>query len=230
MIRTEDDIARELRALLALAPALQAVADRAGPIPLRVSPPGLRGLVGTMIGQQVSRASADAILTRLGTLVDLDDAAAIRGAGEDVLRAAGLSRAKQRTLLAIAEAVDRRELDFVRLSRAAPDEALAELVRLPGIGPWTAECFLLFSAGHVDIFPAGDLALRAALGHALGRAERPGIRAVAEHARSFAPHRSIAARLLWAFYAVLVRGGPTPADTPGTRPFDAENQGFTKAT
>jgi DNA-3-methyladenine glycosylase II len=218
MIRTDDDIARELQALLAIAPLLRPVAERAGPIPLRASPPGLRGLVGTMIGQQVSRASAGAILGRLEALVDLDDARAILGADDAAMRAAGLSRAKERTLLAIAGAVTSGRLDIARLSAAEPDAAIAELVRLPGIGPWTAECFLLFSAGHVDIFPAGDLALRIALGRALGPSERPTIREVMQTAKAFAPHRSIAARLFWAYYAAVARRDAAPVVAPAAKP------------
>lgn len=222
MIRTEDDLARELAALLALDPALRPIADRAGALPLRASPPGLRGLIGTMIGQQVSRASAVAILGRLSALTDLDDPAAILALGDAEMRAAGLSRAKERTLLAIAEAASSGTLDISDLSQAPPAEAIAALVRLPGIGPWTAECFLLFSIGHPDIFPAGDLALQVAVGRALERAERPSARQVAEAARAWAPHRSVAARLFWAFYATLtqrdaapgISDGGDPAETP----------------
>lgn len=238
MIRTEDDLARGLIALLALDPSLRPVADRAGALPLRASPPGLSGLIGTMIGQQVSRASATAILGRLSALADLDDPAAILQLGEADMRAAGLSRAKERTLLALAQAAASGALDMEALSQAPPDAAIATLVRLPGIGPWTAECFLLFSLGHADIFPAGDLALQVAVGHALGRADRPGAREVARLAHAWAPHRSIAARLFWAFYAAIARrdaapagdGGRMAAEGPEQRHPVAEKAGFTKAT
>lgn len=238
MIRTDDDIARELDALLGLDPGLRSVAGRAGPIPLRASPPGLRGLIGTMIGQQVSRASAVAILSRLSALADLDDPAAILALREADMRAAGLSKAKERTLLAIAEAAASGALDMAALSATPPGDAIATLVRLPGIGPWTAECFLLFSLSHRDIFPAGDLALQVAVGHALGHSERPSGKAVALLAAAWAPHRSVAARLFWAFYATLTRrdAAPTIADdqtgakTPEQRRGVAAKAGFTKAT
>ncbi|WP_082537337.1 MULTISPECIES: DNA-3-methyladenine glycosylase family protein [unclassified Aureimonas] len=238
MIRTEADIARELAALLAIDPSLHPVAERAGALPLRVSPPGLRGLIGTMIGQQVSRASATAILGRLSALADLDDPAAILSLGDAEMRAAGLSRAKERTLLAIGAAAASGALDMDALSRAPPDEAIAALVQLPGIGPWTAECFLLFSLGHPDIFPAGDLALQVAVGHVLGRADRPSARETMRLAGAWAPHRSIAARLFWAFYATLTRRDAAPADGPAEtatgkapqRHAVAEKAGFTKAT
>ena len=74
------------------------------------------------------------------------------------------------------------------------------MTRIPGIGPWTAQCYLLFSAGHPDVFPARDVALQTAVGHGLGLAPRPGEKALARLAESWMPFRSVAARLFWAYY------------------------------
>lgn len=199
-IATPDDIAEGLEALKRLDPRLVAVADIAGPLPLRLSEPGFASLAGIVIAQQVSRASADAMSARLAALVDPLDAAGVLAGGEDVLRAAGLSRAKQATLLAIARAEVEGGLDLFRLAGDGADEAMARLTALPGIGPWTAGVYLLFCAGHPDIFPAGDVALQGAVGHALSISPRPAERALHGLAESWAPWRGVAARLFWAYY------------------------------
>ncbi|GGD32360.1 DNA-3-methyladenine glycosylase family protein [Aureimonas glaciei] len=213
MILTQDDIEREVAALARLDPRLEPLVDIAGPLPVRATPGGLRGLVGMVVGQQVSRASATAILTRLGAVMDLDDPHAILAATDADFRFAGMSRGKERTTLALAEACRDGRLDFARITELSPGDAIGELTALPGIGPWTAECFLLFSAGHPDIFPAGDLALQIAVAHGLGLAERPKEKPLVALARDWAPHRSAAARLFWGYYALLTRRDATPADT-----------------
>ncbi|BDA86163.1 DNA-3-methyladenine glycosidase [Aureimonas sp. SA4125] len=212
MILTEDDIARELAALSLIDPRLAALVEIAGPLPVRATPGGLRGLIGMVVGQQVSRASAVAILTRLGAAMDLDDPRSILAATDADFRFAGMSRVKERTALALAEACLDGRLDFARITELSPDAAIGELIALPGIGPWTAECFLLFSAGHPDIFPAGDLALQIAVAHGLGLAERPKPKPLVALARDWAPHRSAAARLFWGYYAVLTRRDAAPVD------------------
>ena len=228
-IRTDDDVEVGLRALLAIDPRLCPVAERAGPLPLRRLSGGLGGLVGLVIGQQVSRTSADAIRERLGHELDPGDAQALGGADDETFRRAGLSRPKQRTMRALAEATIEGRLDFRRLERLDAADAIAELVSVPGIGPWTAECYLLFCAGHPDVFPAGDLALQIAIGHAFAATDpaqdtssmpakergeqtslRPTAKAVAAMALDWAPHRAIAARLFWAYYAAITRRDATP--------------------
>ncbi len=221
MIRTQDDVDRGLDRLLALDARLGPVAALAGPVPLRPGSDGFAGLVATILAQQVSRASATAIVGRLAALVDLADAGALLAASDETLRQAGLSGAKIRTLRALALAVSSGALDLRAVARAEPDAAVRALTALPGIGRWTAECHLLFGVGHPDIFPAGDLALRVAVGRGLGLGERPPERAVAEAALAWSPWRSVAARLFWAYYAALLRRDAAPvappaATTPGT--------------
>src|SRR5690606_38087914 len=92
---------------------------------------------------------------------------------EAELRAAGFSGGKVRTVGAVAEAIVAGRLDFDRLEQLPAEAAISELVAIKGIGPWTAELYLLFCAGHPDIFPSGDLALQKAVAHAFGLEARP---------------------------------------------------------
>lgn len=201
-IATPIDVERGLDALSALDPRLAEVRAAAGEIPLRLTSPGFRSLASIVISQQVSRASADAIFGRLSGLVDPLTPQAILSAGESVFREAGLSRPKQRGLLAVAQAVA-DGLDLDHLCSLEAEEALALLVAVPGIGPWTAQVYLLFAAGHPDIFPARDVALQTAVGHALGIEPRPTEKALITIAESWSPWRGVAARLFWAYYREL---------------------------
>jgi DNA-3-methyladenine glycosylase II len=199
-IRTLDHIAEGLDALCTADGRLQRVRAVAGEVPLRLSAPGFASLASIVVAQQVSKASADAIFGRLARLVDPLSAEALLAAPEAVFREAGLSRPKERTLLAVAHAVAEDGLDLDGLCRFDPAQAMQRLVAIPGIGPWTAEVYLLFAAGHPDIFPARDVALQSAVGHALGIEPRPGEKALAGIAESWAPWRGVAARLFWAYY------------------------------
>ena len=177
-----------------------------GPPPLRLSEPGFAGLVSIVVSQQLSVASAHAIMARVRAALDPICAEAVLTAGEDGLRACGLSRPKIRTLTALAEA----ELDFAGLAKLSAEEAKAALTAVHGIGPWSAEIFLLFCLGHPDAFPAGDLALQEAARLALGLAERPSARALEALAERWRPWRGVAARMLWAYYrAAKSREGVT---------------------
>ncbi len=198
-IRNLADIEAGLEALCALDPRLAAVRAAAGALPLRLSPPGFASLASIIVSQQVSRASAEAIFARFGALVDPLTAEALLAADPAVYRRAGLSAAKERALAAAAAAVA-GGLDLERLCTLEPEEAMAALTALPGIGPWTAECYLLFAAGHPDVFPAGDVALQSAVAHALGLPARPPAKALAALAESWRPWRGIASRLFWAYY------------------------------
>ncbi|TIT79026.1 MAG: DNA-3-methyladenine glycosylase 2 family protein, partial [Mesorhizobium sp.] len=135
-IATLDDIAAGLDALCLIDPRLEQVRGMAGEVPLRLSEPGFGSLASIIVSQQVSRASADAIFGRLTRLVDPLTPEAILGAGEDIFREAGLSRPKQRGLIAIAEAVA-AGLDLYHLCSLDAREAIAAMTAVPGIGPWT---------------------------------------------------------------------------------------------
>lgn len=198
---TLDDISAGLAGLLRADPRLGKVAEIAGPLPLRRQAPGFASLVEIVVSQQVSKASADAIFRRLLGLVDPLCAENVLQAGDAVFREAGLSAPKQKTVLALAGAEECGRLDIGGLTALGAEDAMAQMTAIPGIGPWTAEVYLLFCAGHPDIFPARDVALQAAVGHALGHESRPGEKALAAIAADWSPWRGVAARLFWAYYA-----------------------------
>jgi DNA-3-methyladenine glycosylase II len=199
LIRTEADIAAGLAHLLRCDRRLRAVAELAGPVPLRRLQPGFPGLARIVVGQQLSVASAAAIWGRLAAAFPGCPVEAIAGAADAGLAAAGLSRAKIATLRRIAAALG-KGLDLDGLATVTPETAHARLTAIPGIGPWTADLYLLFCLGHADIFPAGDLALRKAVGEAFGEVRPVAARELAERARRWSPWRGVAARLFFAYY------------------------------
>ena len=200
-IRTDADIVTAAEALVVIDPAFVPVIARAGAIPLRHRPPGYEGLAHIIVSQMVSRASADAIWARLEALTGCVTAENIRSRSLEELRGVGLSGAKESTLRRLAEACA-GGLDLEATAYLPAAEAIARLTAVRGIGPWSAEVFLLFCAGHPDIFPSGDVALRSAAASAFRLPERPADKALRTMAARWQPCRSIAARVLWAYYAV----------------------------
>jgi DNA-3-methyladenine glycosylase II len=179
---------------------------------LRTSRSGFAGLAATVMAQQVSVASAAAIYARLAAAFDPLTPEAIRAAHTDVLRRCGLSAAKIRTLRAIAEAVAGGALRLDTLASLPADEAHAQLVVVKGIGPWTADVFLLFCLGHPDSFPAGDLALQEAARLVSGSERRLTAAELLTLAERWRPYRGVAAYLLWTCYRTLrgISTGPIP--------------------
>lgn len=202
-IETLDHIAEGLDALCLADRRLRDVRAVAGAVPLRLVKPGFASLVSIIVSQQVSRASADAILGRFLKIVDPLTPANLLASGETVFREAGFSRPKQRAVLAVAEAVADDGLDLDALCLLDAGEAMTRLTSVHGIGRWTAEVYLLFAAGHPDIFPARDVALQAAVGHALGLEARPDEKALIGIAESWTPWRGVAARLFWSYYRAM---------------------------
>ncbi len=212
-IRNLDDIATGLDALSAIDPRLGAIRAAAGEVPLRLSEPGFESLASIIVGQQVSTASARAIFGRLTALANPLTPAAILAANDDLFRQAGLSRPKQKGLIAAAEAVQ-NGLDLHHLCECDADEAMAKLTSVTGIGPWTAQVYLLFAAGHPDIFPAKDVALQTSVGHALGHESRPADKALTAIAEVWSPWRGVAARLFWAYYRTIRGRDAVPVTPP----------------
>jgi DNA-3-methyladenine glycosylase II len=210
-IDSEQDIAAGLEELARLDARLAKIIAGAGTVDLRRRPAGFESMVAVITGQQVSRASADAIFGRLKALTDPLTAAAIRAGGEALLRQAGYSRPKIATLLKLSETVAAGAIDLEVLADLPSHDALPLLTALHGIGPWTAEVYLLFAAGHADVFPAGDLALQIAAQDAFALASRPDARTMRSMAESWSPWRAVAARLLWAHYREMRGRDATPA-------------------
>lgn len=196
-------LAQHLSALLAADLRLRAIAERAGPFEIRRTTPGFAGLAKVICGQQLSVASAGAIWVRFAALEGATDPQGYLALSEEAVRGAGFSLGKYRTLRGVAEAIAAGELDLAELETLPPAEAVERLVRLKGVGPWTAEIYLMFCAGHPDIFPAGDLALQKAVAHGLGLEGRPAPGELIELARRWAPYRATAALLFWRYYAAL---------------------------
>ncbi len=168
-----------------------------GPLPLRRRPDGFAELLGAIVSQQVSVASANAIWGRMKG-AGLTGPRKIMWASDDDLRAVGLSRQKIRYARALAEA----RIDFKAL-RALPDgDVQAILTEVPGIGPWTAEIYAMFSLGRADVFAPGDLALQESARILFDLPERPKERAFRTMALDWTPWQSVAARLLWSYYRV----------------------------
>jgi DNA-3-methyladenine glycosylase II len=216
VIGCDADIASALHDLMVLDPRLAPVAAAAGPVPLRREPPAFSGLAGIIVAQMISKASAAAIWARMEAHHGRVDAAACLAMTDETGRAIGLSRAKTAALRTAAEAVAAGTLDLQALCTLEAGEAVGALTALPGIGRWTAEVYLLVCAGHPDVFPSGDVALQAAVAHALGLPARPSAPALDRLAAAWSPWRSVAARLFWAYYGANMRRDAAPAPL---RPF-----------
>jgi len=194
-----------MRALLRRDPRLRPIAKVSGAFDIRLTPGGFSGLTRVICGQQLSVASARAIWGRFATLPGALDPAKYLTLDEATVRGVGFSAGKFRTVRVIAQAVVEGDLDFALVERLPPEEAMAYLTAHKGIGPWTAEIYLMFCSGHPDIFPAGDLALQKAVGHALDMDHAPTAKELIEIARPWSPHRHAAALLFWKYYAVVIR-------------------------
>ena len=213
IINTPDDIAEGMAELAARDPILMRLHTLCGQPPLRRAQGGLEGLAWIIVSQQVSVASARAIWARTRSVFDPFTAERLRHAPDDDFRAGGLSMPKIRTLRALASAVD-DGLDLDGLARLPADEAHARLTAVKGIGPWTADIYLMFCLGHADAFAAGDLALQEAARLAFDLDIRPSAKALTGLAERWRPWRGVAARLLVADYAKTKQGGmgdPLPA-------------------
>jgi len=202
-LHTPDDVARALDLLARRDPVIAAVLAQTGvPAPRRRTP-GFEGLSHIVVGQQVSTASASAIWERLKAAVEPFEPAVLTDLSDETLRGAGLSRPKVRTLRAVAEAVGAGKFDFDSLGTLPADDAHATLCAIHGIGPWSADIYLMFCLGHADAWPAGDLALQHAVGEAVGLKARPNHKEMQEIGARWRPVRGAAALLFWAFYRVL---------------------------
>lgn len=209
IIRGHSDIEAGLETLVELDPRLVAIAEAAGPLPLRLNDPGFASLASIIVSQMVSRASAEAIWRRI-TAVGPVTAAGYAALDPAVVATFGLSRAKAATLLNLSTAISQGRFDLDSICELETTAAIRTMTALPGIGPWTAEVYLMFCGGHSDIFPSGDVALQAAVGHALGLEARPQAKNLAAMAEVWRPWRSVAARLFWAYYAARMRRDVTP--------------------
>ena len=202
LIATEDDLARAIVILRDADPAVAAMLARAGMPPLRKREGGLHGLAWIVVSQQVSTHAARAIFARLEARYPAFDAAELAGASDEDLRACGLSAPKMRAMRALGVAVSEGALDLAGLADLSAEDARAVLTQVKGVGPWTADVYLLFCLGHPDVWPVGDLALQEGARLALGLRKRPDAARMEKIGKRWRPWRAAAARLLWAYYGV----------------------------
>ena len=198
IIECDDCVAEGAAYLAELDPRFEAALAQTGKLPLRRKPDGFEELFSAIVSQQVSLASARAIWGRLEN-AGLHQADAVLTATDEDFKACGMSRQKIRYGRALAEA----GIDFNGLRALPSDEVIRTLVAVPGIGPWTAEIYAMFSLGRADVFAPGDLALQEAAKVLFELGERPKEKAFRQMAEDWAPWRAVAARLLWAYYRVI---------------------------
>ena len=204
-LHTEDDLRAGLVELIRQDPRLGPVAEKAGAFALRRREAGFAGLCAIVCGQQLSTASAAAIRDRLFAAFDPFHHDAVRAARTGKLQRLGLSMPKIKSIRAIAKAVADGAIDLTAVGDMDADVAHAALVQLHGIGPWTADIYLLFCLGHADAFPAGDLAVQEAVRIAFNLRKRPDAKALNKIAEAWRPWRGVAAHLFWAYYHVVKR-------------------------
>ncbi|UWR09021.1 DNA-3-methyladenine glycosylase [Ruegeria sp. B32] len=197
IIETPECVAEGAAWLSEACPRMAHAIELTGPLPLRRRPDGFAQLLSAIISQQVSVASANAIWGRMQQ-AGLTGPRKIKWATDDDLRAVGLSRQKIRYARALAEA----RIDYKALRDAPDDVVIATLTQVPGIGVWTAEIYAMFSLGRADVIAPGDLALQEAARMLYGLPDRPNDKALRQMAEAWSPWRSVAARVLWAYYRV----------------------------
>jgi DNA-3-methyladenine glycosylase II len=200
MVRTPESLSNSLRALAEREEAFARVLEAHGHPEPRASEPGVETLLRTIVGQQVSVQAARSMWNKLaakfGQPVDLKS---LLAASDEDMRAAGMSRQKAGYLRSLAGLVLSGELDLARL----PDddeEAISELMKIKGIGRWSAEIYLLFAEGRHDVWPAGDLAVQIEIGKLMGLDGKPTEKQLRELAERWRPHRGAAAVLAWHSY------------------------------
>ena len=202
IIESEADIAEGAKALTIACEHRAGVYAVTGPPPLRRRPAGFAGLARIITGQQLSVASAGAIWGRLERAVKPMEPGAWLRKRTHTLRKCGLSAGKVATIGTIAQAISSDALDLRALASADEDTIKAQLTALKGVGPWTADIYIMFCLGRADGWAPGDLALRYAVQDATGADELPDFTEMEEIAETWRPWRGVAARMLWAYYAV----------------------------
>ena len=200
MVRTSESLATSLKALAEREQAFAKVLDTHGHPEPRASAPGVETLLRTIVGQQVSVAAARSmwskLVARFGQPVDLKK---LLDASDEEMREAGMSRQKAGYLRSLAGLVLSGELDLARLPED-DEEAIAQLIKIKGIGRWSAEIYLLFAEGRHDVWPAGDLAVQIEIGKLMGLDGKPTEKQLRELAEKWRPHRGAAAVLAWHSY------------------------------
>lgn len=181
-------------------PDLRKVVERFGLPPLWARRPGYATLVRIILEQQVTLASGAAAYRRLQDAAGEVTPQAVAKTGIARLRRAGLTRQKARYCHAIACAVVDGGLDLGRIARMPDDDARAALIEAPGVGPWTADIYLLMAMRRPDVWPHGDLALASAVMQLKRMRNLPSYERLTRYAERWSPWRAVAARIAWHHY------------------------------
>jgi DNA-3-methyladenine glycosylase II len=177
---------------------LHPVMTRAGALPFRARrEEGFEALVSIVVSQQLSVAAADTIFGRVKQKVSPFAPAELLATAPETLRACGLSAPKQKHMKSIATAILDGTLDLERLRTMGDEDARAHLTAVKGIGPWTADIYLMASLGRADIWPVGDVGLQAAIHRALNLRKRPNEKQMEKLSKPWRPWRTVAARMFW---------------------------------
>ena len=212
-LHTQADLEAALAQLIAADPRLGPVAEKAGAFSLRRREAGFPGLCAIVCGQQLSTASAAAIRNRLFAAFEPFHHDTVRRARTDKLKRLGLSAPKIKSIREIGKAVSKGRIDLTAVGNMDADVAHAALTALHGVGPWTADIYLLFCLGHADAFPAGDLAVQESARIAFGLRRRPDAKALTRMAQAWRPWRGVAAHLLWAYYHAVKKRDVVPVQS-----------------
>ena len=202
-LETQSDLDDAIHRLVDQDRRLRPILELTGMPAIRQREPGFAGLAAIVCGQQLSTASAAAIWGRVSAAFDPFHHDGIRKARADRLGRLGLSAAKIKTLKHLARELAEERLNLDVLANEDADIAHNTLTALHGIGPWTADVYLLFCLGHGDAWPAGDLAVQEAVKIGLGLKTRPTAKEMAPLAEPWRPMRGVAAHLWWSYYRVL---------------------------
>ncbi len=217
-LHTASDLRVALAQLILADPRLKPVAEKAGQFALRRREPGFPGLCAIVCSQQISTASAAAIRNRLFAAFDPFHHDTVRRARTDKFKRLGLSAPKIKSIREIAKAVSKGRIDLTAVGNMDADDAHATLTALHGVGPWTADIYLLFCLGHADAFPAGDLAVQESARIAFGLRKRPDAKALTSMAEAWRPLRGVAAHLLWAYYHAVKKRDVMPIQPDKKKP------------
>ncbi|MGH9904700.1 MAG: DNA-3-methyladenine glycosylase family protein [Pyrinomonadaceae bacterium] len=179
---------------------LAIILDRHGPPPLWARRPGFATLIQIILEQQVSLSSAASMYKRLRNSVVPFGPHRFIELGEPHLKSLGLTRQKTSYCLHLAECVTVTRLNLSSLARMSDEDVKIALTQIKGIGPWSADIYLLMALRRPDIWPVSDLALTTAVTKVKKLKKRPTIDQLLRMAESWRPYRSVAARMLWQFY------------------------------
>lgn len=192
-------LSRAVRSLARDCPVMAAAHAAVGTPEWRKRRGGYAGLTRIVAFQQVSTRAAATIWERVEKRLGRVTSSGVLATSEDELRACGLSRPKVAHLKSIATAVESGALNFRRIARKSDDAARAELVAVSGVGPWTADVYLMFCLGRTDVFPHADIGLSEAYRMLTGEAERHPPKDFLQIGERWRPHRGVAAHMLWAY-------------------------------